>query len=214
MNNLGPRNPWLDGDSDFSPTIYDDGAHDGGAANNGNRANNGGGHRDSGNAGGNRGDCDSGSPATDAPRAAGAAQGSGGETTGTTLGSALPAVPASPTAFTININWDTSVTTAPSGFVNDILAAVKYLETQFTDAMTMTINVGYGEVGGNALGSGALGSSLTSLTTVPYANLLAAVKSDAKTATDTGVVASLPAANPIAGIDVLGHDGAGESILV
>ena len=62
--------------------------------------------------------------------------------------------------FVININWDTSVADAPLlAFKNGVIAAVNYLESQFVDPITVTINVGYGEVYGNPY-SGALGSSV------------------------------------------------------
>ena len=111
----------------------------------------------------------------------------------------LPTVPASPTPFTINIEWDSTVAFAPSGFASDIIAAVNFLETQFTDPVTMNIAVGYGEVAGNTLGGGDLGESLSNLSPVSYASLLSAVTANATTATDASVVASLPATSPING---------------
>jgi len=122
-----------------------------------------------------------------------------GAISNTTTAATLPAEPASPSAFNLVVNWDSSVASAPTGFTTDVLAAVKYLETQFDDPITVTIDVGYNEVDGNALGSGNLGSSLSNFTSVTYANLLAAVKKDATTATDTSVVASLPATTPVTG---------------
>src|SRR5262249_56087236 len=55
---------------------------------------------------------------------------------------------------------------------------------------------GEGEVGGEALGSGALGESLTYLSSYSYSQLLGALTADATTATDQTAVASLPASNP------------------
>jgi hypothetical protein len=101
--------------------------------------------------------------------------------------------------FVINITFDASAQSAPTGFMAGILAAAQYLESQFTDAVTLNIAVGYGEVNGSALGANALGSSQTFLTSVSYATLLNALKLDAKTATDTSVIASLPATSPVAG---------------
>jgi hypothetical protein len=109
----------------------------------------------------------------------------------------LPAVPASPSAFTIDINWDSSVDAAPSGFTSGILAAVNFLETQFTDPVTITLNVGYGEVDGFPLGASDLGESLANMIPVSYASLLSAAAASATTATDAGVVASLPATSPV-----------------
>jgi hypothetical protein len=123
----------------------------------------------------------------------------GGIGNATTTAASLPAEPASPTAFNLVVNWDSSVASAPTGFTTGVLAAVKFLETEFTDPITVTIDVGYDEIDGNAIGSGNLGSSLSNFTSVTYANLLAAVKKDATTATDTAVVAALPATTPVTG---------------
>ena len=111
----------------------------------------------------------------------------------------LPTEPASPTPFTIAISWDSSVALAPAGFTSDVLAAVNFLETQFTDPVTINVDVGYEEVAGNALGRGDLGESLSNMASVSYADLIDAVAASATTATDASVVASLPAANPISG---------------
>ncbi len=52
------------------------------------------------------------------------------------------------------------------------------------------------EVGGTSLSGNALGESLTSLASMSLATLDSAVKADATTATDAGVVATLPATSP------------------
>lgn len=107
-----------------------------------------------------------------------------------------PTEPPSPTAFTIDINWDSSVGNAPSGFTSDILAAVNFLETQFTNAATITIDVGYGEIDGQSLNDGDLGESDANTVPVSYASLLAAVTANANNPTAESVLASLPATNP------------------
>lgn len=65
-------------------------------------------------------------------------------------------------AMQIDINYDSSVTGAPAAFKTDIGIAVEYLETEFTNPVTINIDVGYGEIDGQALGSGNLGESLWS----------------------------------------------------
>ena len=95
-----------------------------------------------------------------------------------------------------NITWDSSVSSAPTGFTAVVTAAANYLASQYSDAVTINISVGYGDVNGTALGSNALGQSLTYLTSVGYTSLANALKADAKTATDTSAVASLPAGAP------------------
>jgi hypothetical protein len=57
----------------------------------------------------------------------------------------------------INVTYDASVANAPAAFKTDVAAAVQYFESEFTNPDTININVGYGEVDGQSLGSGALG---------------------------------------------------------
>ena len=121
----------------------------------------------------------------------------GSTTTTTTVPSTTSAASTSP--FVINLIWDASVASAPSGFTAGILAAAQYLESQFTDAVTVNISVGYGEVGGTTLASKALGQSSSYLQSLSYSSLSGALKADAKTATDSSVASSLPASNPSGG---------------
>ncbi len=57
----------------------------------------------------------------------------------------------------INIIYDPSVINAPAGFTTAITDAVTYLD--FTNPISITIDVGYGEVDSFQLGSDALGES-------------------------------------------------------
>ena len=97
---------------------------------------------------------------------------------------------------TINVIFNSSVSNAPPGFVTEVNAAVQYLESQYNDPITITIDVGYGEVGGSALGSGALGESLTYLRSYSYSQLVTAMKADATSPSDASAIASLLATNP------------------
>jgi hypothetical protein len=97
----------------------------------------------------------------------------------------------------INLDWDPSVSGAPAAFMTGVVAAARYLESQFTDAVTITINVGYDEVDGNSLGDDNLGDSLSDMATVSYADLVSAVAANARTATDASVLASLLAVSPM-----------------
>jgi hypothetical protein len=99
--------------------------------------------------------------------------------------------------FVINIAWDSSVASAPAGFKPGVIAAVQYLESQFVDAVTVNIDVGYGEVNGYSVGG--LGASSYYLSSVGYSSLLSALKGDAKDATDASGVASLPTTSPTNG---------------
>ncbi len=62
----------------------------------------------------------------------------------------------------IDVVYDSSVTSAPEQFQTAINTAVQYLDNEFTNPATITIEVGYGELpgpDGGPLGSGDLGES-------------------------------------------------------
>jgi hypothetical protein len=123
----------------------------------------------------------------------------GGSTSGTTGSSSVTSVTSASSSLKVNITWDASVGSAPSGFMAGVIAGVQYLESKFTDAVTLNINVGYGEVGGSSLGSGTLGSSQSYLMSFTYAQITAALKTDGTSGVDSSVLASLPAASPVTG---------------
>ncbi|OJY76943.1 MAG: hypothetical protein BGP12_05760 [Rhodospirillales bacterium 70-18] len=118
--------------------------------------------------------------------------GSGGGGSGTTTSGTA-------SGLVINISWDSSVSAAPSSFTAGVLAAAQYLQSQITDAVTVNIAVGYGEVNGYALGSNSLGSSQSYLTSLSYSSLAGALTADATSADDRSAVATLPASSPVAG---------------
>ena len=110
-------------------------------------------------------------------------------TTVTTAGSSLA----------IRFTWDTSVASAPASFMAGFVAAAQAIETNFTNAVTIDIAIGYGEIGGTSMGAGALGESESFLQYVSYASLLSALKSHNSDTTTAAVIASLPATAPING---------------
>jgi len=74
----------------------------------------------------------------------------------------------------IDLVWDSSVSKAPSGFMQAIIDAAAYYTTIISTREVITIDVGYGEIGGSSLSSGALGESesygyLTNFSTVTTA---------------------------------------------
>ena len=79
----------------------------------------------------------------------------------------------------INLVWDTSVAGAPSGFTSAAIAAATEYTTMFSNPETITIDVGYGEVGGAALSSGNLAQSRFYGTYESYASVRAALLGDA-----------------------------------
>jgi hypothetical protein len=110
-------------------------------------------------------------------------------TTVTTTGSAL----------TIEITWDTSVASAPSAFMTGVIAAAQAIEASFNNAVTINLDVGYGEIAGTSMGSGALGESESYLQLVGYASLRAALVAHNSDATTAAVLASLPSNQPVNG---------------
>lgn len=101
--------------------------------------------------------------------------------------------------FVINVTYDASVSGAPAGFRAVIDSVVQFLESQFSDPVTMNITIGYGEVGGNVLSAGALGQSQTFLNSYSYDQLRTALTADSKTADDAVAAATLPLVSPVNG---------------
>ena len=99
----------------------------------------------------------------------------------------------------INIVWDASCANAPPGFKEGVEAVVSYFESHFSDPITITIDVGYGEVNGQPLVSGALAETETVLTSVPYSTLEAALVNNAVAIGDTAAAASIPTTSPVSG---------------
>ncbi|HXI99611.1 MAG TPA: NF038122 family metalloprotease, partial [Micropepsaceae bacterium] len=99
----------------------------------------------------------------------------------------------------INFTYDSSVASAPVGFTATLNNIASFFQSTFSDAVTINIAVGYGEVNGQALPSNALGESLTYLNSVTYTQIASALAADAKSTDDHSVVASLPATNPTGG---------------
>ena len=96
----------------------------------------------------------------------------------------------------IKLTYDSSVDSAPIGFKTALNSLVSFLQSNFTDAVTVNIAVGYGEIGGNVLGPNSLGASSTFMQRYSYAALKNALIADASSATDKSAIASLPAADP------------------
>ena len=59
----------------------------------------------------------------------------------------------------IDITFDSSVDTAPAAFKTDVNTAVQFLENEFTNPVTVTIDVGYGEIDSLPLLAGDIGES-------------------------------------------------------
>jgi len=99
----------------------------------------------------------------------------------------------------INVTYDASVASAPAGFTSDVAAVVQYFESHFNDPITINIDVGFGEVNGQTLGGGALGSSRYYLNSYTYSQVKSALTADATSGTDAAAVATLPTSDPTNG---------------
>src|SRR2546423_2723450 len=94
-------------------------------------------------------------------------------------------------------NFDASVGSAPNGFVSTVNAVAQFFQSTYSDNVTVNINVGYGQVGGQTVTT--LGQSSTFLNTYTYDQVRNALLSDAKTADDSAAVSTLPANSPLGG---------------
>jgi len=137
---------------------------------------------------------------TIASLARGAGSGSSGTTTTTSAALAPTVVSTQGSGLVISLIWDSSVGAAPGGFTSDMIAVAQFLESQISTTATVNLDVGYDEVAGSTLESGALGESESNIESVNYTALVAALKASASTdATDASMLASLPATSPVSG---------------
>ena len=97
----------------------------------------------------------------------------------------------------ININYDSSVSNAPAGFKSGVQAAVQYLDSEFTNPITLTIDVGYGEVDGQTLSAGDLGESF--VTSRQYVSESYAAVRNALLAESAPGSSTLPTTSPLSG---------------
>src|SRR5476649_1655892 len=96
--------------------------------------------------------------------------------------------------FVINVTYDQSVNSAPSGFVSAVNYVVNYYESLFVTPMTVNIEVGYGEIAGTSMPAGALGASETLLASYSYSTVKNAVAN-----IDPAAAASMPSSMPVNG---------------
>jgi autotransporter passenger strand-loop-strand repeat protein len=102
----------------------------------------------------------------------------------------------------INITYDSSVTTASNAAAIEgaVAAAVQFIENTFTNPITLNIDVGYGEINGSPIASGALAQSkFTNGISENYAAVRAALSAGAISADQIAAVAGLPASDPTGG---------------
>jgi hypothetical protein len=109
----------------------------------------------------------------------------------------------------LEVNFDQSQSSLPSGFVAAVNYVVGYFDSRFTGNATVTINVGYGEINGQSLDTDDLGESeQSSVSPVSYS----AVRNALVTAGTSGA-STLPASSPAPGSDTLFMASAEEKAL-
>jgi hypothetical protein len=100
----------------------------------------------------------------------------------------------------INVTYDSSVNGAPSGFTAAFAAAVQFLESTFSNPITINVDVGFGEIDGQALDTGALGESEGFFNEYSYPQVKnALVATDTTSSNQVSAANSLPAGDPTGG---------------
>jgi hypothetical protein len=99
----------------------------------------------------------------------------------------------------INVIYDSSVANAPAGFQAVVNSVVQFYESQFSNPITLNIHVGWGEVNGQSLGSGALGESESYLQSFSYTQIRNAMIANAASSDQLSAVNSLPTSAPVNG---------------
>lgn len=96
----------------------------------------------------------------------------------------------------ITLQFDSSAEQAPVGWEAAIQAAADMLDTLIQNPINVTIDVGYGEIEGQVLGSGDLGEGAPNGAELSYAQLVAALKAHPTSSVDQTFLNDLPATDP------------------
>ena len=96
-------------------------------------------------------------------------------------------------------NFDSSVSGAPAGFKSAVAAAISYLDSVFTNSVTITINFGWGEINGQSIPSNDVARSSYFGNFYNYSQIVSALNSHATSAADLSSVATLPRTDPTGG---------------
>ena len=87
----------------------------------------------------------------------------------------------------------------PAAFKTVVASVVQYYESIFTNPITLNIDVGYGEIDGEKLGSGDLGESEDTDQSFSYAQIRNALVANATSASQLQAVSTLPTTSPVSG---------------
>jgi hypothetical protein len=97
----------------------------------------------------------------------------------------------------IDFDYDPSVASAPAGFTAALAYAAGVLDTLIDDPITVTIQVGWNEIGGVALGAGDVAEGGPSTgTDVSYAALVADLRANVSDPSAVSLLSYLPATAP------------------
>jgi len=99
----------------------------------------------------------------------------------------------------INVIYDQSQGSLPAAFVTAVNYVVNYFDRTFANPVTVTIDLGYGEIAGQSLGSGALGESETYFNSVDYSQAVNALKANQPSVTQQAAYSTLPRSSPVSG---------------
>jgi Dockerin type I domain len=100
-------------------------------------------------------------------------------------------------AIIFDVTLDSSTANAPSGFFTAFNNAIQFYETTFDDPITINLNVGWGEVAGQAIIPGFLGeSSAIQPGFFHFGTIKTDLLNDAKSVSDLISIANLPATDP------------------
>lgn len=103
------------------------------------------------------------------------------------------------TPMNITLQWDSSVSNAPSGFKTAVQAAATILDNQILNPVSVTINVGWGTDAGSAIPSNALATGGPQSVTVTYSQLVNGLTQAAQANNTTFLTSNLPSQDPTAG---------------
>src|SRR6202047_5024371 len=99
----------------------------------------------------------------------------------------------------INVIYDQIQGSLPAGLVAAVNYVVNYFDTTFTNAVTVNIDLGYGEIANQSLGAGALGESETYFDSVDYSTAVNALKANQPSTTQQAAYSTLPESSPLSG---------------
>ena len=96
---------------------------------------------------------------------------------------------------TFDIVWDSSVASAPIEFKTDVEQVFQFFADTYSSPVTLYYHVGYGEVNGNAIGSGFLGrSQYFNFPQESYSSIVSQLEANGISQAQAAAYASLPAA--------------------